>query len=264
MKNSAWVLLIIFFSCSPSRKMPANQSGHSSILIDGKIFASVFQQQAAEYKALCLQAYNIARWRVDQAVVQNKPLAVITDIDETLFDNSDYQVHEVLSGKDFELPSWYEWTAMGRADTIPGSLSFFQYAASKGIQIFYITNREERERTGTLQNLNKFHFPNADNEHLMVRQTTSSKEERRIRVSEKFDVIVLLGDNLSDFSNVFDTKVIDERKARTDQSAAEFGKRFIVFPNPVYGDWESDLYKSSHSLNAAEKDSVLKSTLRGY
>jgi len=57
---------------------------------------------------------------------------------------------------------------MGNADTLAGSFSFFNYTASRGIEIFYITNREEKERAGTLENLRRFHFPFADDAHLFM------------------------------------------------------------------------------------------------
>src|SRR5580704_17021966 len=61
------------------------------------IMAILYQQQAAEYRALCYQAYNIAAMRVTDAVKNNKhkdSLAVITDLDETAIDNSDFEVRE--------------------------------------------------------------------------------------------------------------------------------------------------------------------------
>ena len=62
---------------------------------------------------------------------------------------------------------------------MPGALSFLKYASSKGIEIFYVTNRSEKERDVTLKNLQKFNFPNADDAHLFPSTGTSSKEERR-------------------------------------------------------------------------------------
>ena len=49
-----------------------------------------------------------------------------------------------------------------------------------------------------------------------------------------------------------------------DKFAAEFGNRFIVLPNPVYGDWEFALYHYNHSLTPAQKDSVIRASLYTY
>ena len=267
MKKISIVVLVVISACSTSKQVSQSTSRVPvNIAVTGKIFASLYQQKAAEYRALCLQAFNIARLRVDENLqtMAAKPKAIITDIDETILDNSAYEVHQTLQGKDYESASWYQWTDMSNADTVPGAPSFLKYAASKGITIFYITNREERERAGTLLNLQKFNLPNADNAHLLVRQGISSKEIRRQVVATTHDVILLLGDNLADFSSMFDKKMLDERRQNTDELAAAFGKKFIVIPNPVYGDWESSINKYNYTLSPAQKDSVIKSLIKGY
>jgi 5'-nucleotidase (lipoprotein e(P4) family) len=258
--------LVFLAACSTSKKSALKVSQPvSSMVPDGKLFTSVFQQKAAEYKALCFQAYNIARMRLDQyPPSSNKPLAIITDIDETILDNSPYAVHQALLGHDYDQSSWYEWTVKGAADTVPGAPSFFKYAASKNVTIFYITNRDERERAGTLKNLEKYNLPFADSAHLILRQNASSKETRRQVVASSYEIALLLGDNLADFSNLFDKKTEEERAQNTRNSAAQFGNKFIVLPNPDYGDWESVLYDYNYKLTLAQKDSVLKSRLKGY
>jgi len=264
MKKLFGLFLLFCTACTTTKQTTTTQPG-SFLIINGKLFASAFQQKASEYKALCLQAYNIARVRVDQytQVASSKPKAVITDIDETVLDNSAYQVHQGLQGKDYETASWYEWTSRAAADTVPGAPSFLKYAASKGITIFYVTNREERERPGTLQNLLKFNLPNADNSHLLLRQNVSSKEERRQKIMADYDVVLLIGDNLADFTTSFDKKTWEERDENTAQRAAQFGDRFIVLPNPVYGDWESALYNYNR-YTQAQKDSAIRTSLRSY
>ena len=266
MKKFSIVVLFVMGACTTSKQISKSNSLPQNIAVTGKIFASLYQQRAAEYRALCLQAFNIARLRIDEnsSATSAKPKAIITDIDETILDNSAYEVHQTLLGKDYESATWYQWTDKSAADTVPGAPSFLKYAASKGIAIFYITNRDEKERNSTLLNLQKFNMPNADNAHLFVRQGISSKEARRQQVAATHDVILLLGDNLADFSSMFDKKPIEEREQNTNHLAAEFGKKFIVIPNPVYGDWESGVYKYSNTLTMAQKDSAIKSLLKEY
>src|ERR1700704_4200945 len=197
-------ILLVIEGCTTSHKVVATPA-QSGIPVQGKLFASSYQQLAAEYHALCLQAYNLARIRVDESLQQvyDKPRAIVTDLDETALDNSAFSVHQALQGKDYEAKSWLEWTSLAKADTVPGAFSFLKYCSTKGVDIFYITNRDEKDRAGTLQNLQRFGFPNADNAHLFVRQNTSGKEERRQLVSATHHIILLLGDNLSDFSSLF-------------------------------------------------------------
>lgn len=258
------VCFIIFLgACAPTRKA-GNLPKESALIPHGKIWSSVFQQRAAEYKALCDQAYNIARLRLEEALQKpsSKPLAIITDIDETILDNSPYAVQQGLQGKDYEPDSWYEWTEKGMADTLSGALSFFNYAASRNVEIFYITNREEQERKGTLKNLQAFHFPFADDKHLILKQTISSKEERREKVATDYNIILLIGDNLADFSNLFDKKTEEERNKNVQLLSSEFGRKFIILPNANYGGWEDAIYLNQRNWSTAQKDSLLKSKLR--
>jgi len=265
MKKLIFISACFLSACTAKQITTGNNSPTSSVTINGKIFTTAFQQKAAEYRALCFQAYNIARLRLDQyTATTTKPKAIITDIDETLLDNSPYETHRVLQGKDFDMASWYEWTAKGTADTMPGAASFFKYAASKGVTIFYVTNRDEKERAGTIQNLKRFNLPNADDAHFLPKQNVSSKEARRQAVFATHEIVLLLGDNLADFSALFDKKTVDERLRNTNFSAADFGTRFIILPNPVYGDWESSLYNYNYKLTQAQKDSVMRSVLKGY
>lgn len=257
-------ILIILLACK-STHVTNTTNSNAGISLHGKIFTALYQQQAAEYRALCLQAYNIARLRLDTyQPVSTKPKAIITDIDETILDNSPYAVHQGLQDKEYEPATWYEWTDRSAADTVPGGASFLKYAASKGVEIFYITNREERERATTLKNLQQFNFPNADDAHFLPKQNTSSKEVRRQAVASTHEIVMLLGDNLADFSNLFDKKTINERLQNTNASANDFGNRFIVIPNPNYGDWEGALYKYNYKLTQSQKDSVIKSAVKNY
>lgn len=251
--------LLVACSSSQVNKSDAKQDASCSTVIQGKLFASVFQQRAAEYRALCYQAYNIARLRIEGYKPEtSKPLAVITDLDETTFDNSPYQVRECLLGKDFEPVSWAEWTSLGIADSLAGSVSFFHYAASKGVTVFYVTNRDKHDYNGTIENLRRYGFPFADSAHLIIRQNVSSKEVRRQHIAENYEIALLIGDNLSDFSSLFDSKTMEERRENTDRVSAEFGKKFIVLPNTTYGDWEPAMYKKK-GLTLSQKDSIIKS-----
>ncbi len=238
----------------------------NDIALNGKVYSAVWQQNSGEFRALCYQAYNIGKQRIDQQTQSHhsKPLAIITDIDETFLDNSPYAVTEAIKGKDFEAKTWTDWTSKAEARAYPGSLDFFNYAKSKGVEVFYITNRNEADYAGTLKNLQNLGFPYADAEHLVVMKNTSDKEERRQNVLKNFDVILYLGDNLTDFSQMFYKKSQAERNAQVDAVSTDFGGKFIVLPNSGYGDWESALPGYNHKLTPKEKDQVFLKNLKGY
>ncbi|MET0465103.1 MAG: 5'-nucleotidase, lipoprotein e(P4) family [Chitinophagaceae bacterium] len=260
---SLLLFVMVLFACKGPQQTGNRVPPTSELVVDGKIWSSLFQQKAAEYQALCLQAFNIARLRVDQSLQKPsaKPKAIITDIDETFLDNSPFAVRQAFKGKDYEADAWNEWTAKGVADTLSGGLSFFHYAASKGIEVFYVTNRDEKERPGTTANLKRFNFPFSDDRHLIMRQTESSKETRRQKIAESYEIILLMGDNLADFSPLFDKKSTSERSAGVQQLAAEFGNRFIILPNTNYGGWEDAIYLNRRDWTPAQKDSLIRSAL---
>jgi len=267
MKKFAIFLLLFSVSCvAPHVSITNNNANSSNSIVDGKLFSTAWQQRSAEYRALCYQAFNIAKLRIVQSNREKfpKPKAIMTDIDETILNNSPYEAHQLLQGKDYDDVSWNAWTSMATADTMPGALHFLQYASAQGVEIFYVTNRNESERTGTLKNLQKFNFPNADVEHLLLKGKTSSKEDRKKSIEDNHTILLLMGDNMNDFSFLFEKKNPDERAKVADNFSTYFGDRFIVLPNPVYGDWEFSLYHYNYSLTPAQKDSVLKASLYSY
>lgn len=266
-----WIagLLAGMWACkTPHAALPSVTTGtqQTTLTPQGPLWAALWQQQSGEYKALCLQAYQLAALRLDERLQQShhKPLAIVTDIDETVLDNSPYTVHQALKGEGYDAASWSAWTALAACDTVPGALSFLQYAATKNVQVFYITNRVEAERSATLKNLQRWRFPFADDRHLLLKTTTSGKEPRRQQVAAEYDIVLLLGDNLGDFASVFDKKATDARNTATLEAAREYGRRFIVLPNPMYGDWEGALYNFQYKLTPYQKDSLMKQALKNY
>lgn len=267
MRNTIILVALIFVACkTPQQTVVSNQQLHpENVSLNGKLFTSLFQQRAAEYRALCYQAYNTARTAIiNYKPTSNKPLAIITDIDETLVDNSPYAVHQAYSGNEYTLQTWYEWTAKSAADTLAGARAFLNFCHQQNVQVFYVTNRDEVERTATINNLIKFNLPYADNEHLILKNKVSSKEQRRQDILKNYEVILYMGDNLADFSMLFDKKTEEERSKNVDLVSAEFGKKFIVLPNANYGEWESALYQYKHNYTQAQKDSIMKVVLKGY
>ncbi|MCS6874680.1 MAG: 5'-nucleotidase, lipoprotein e(P4) family [Pyrinomonadaceae bacterium] len=219
--------------------------------LEYQIGAILYVQKAAEYRALCYQAFNWAKRMIDEdeknlkklpKSERRRPRAVIVDIDETVLDNSPAQAYGVINNKPFNLPDWYAWGEMRKAKAVPGAVDFANYAYSKGIRIFYISNRDEIQKQATIDNLKNVGFPDVSEETVILRQQESSKESRRRMVASKYRVVVLLGDNLNDFAQQFEKKSVEDRFAETDKIRQVWGERFIVLPNPMYGDWENAIY----------------------
>ncbi|MBC8383742.1 MAG: 5'-nucleotidase, lipoprotein e(P4) family [Candidatus Cloacimonetes bacterium] len=150
----------------------------------------LWQQTSAEYRALCYQAYNIAEMRILEQKENTSGKAIVVDVDETILDNSFYRA-EKIKNENFEESFGY-WIKQEKAEAVPGALEFLHKADSLRFQIFYITNRDEKYREFTTNNLNKLGFPQVDEQHLLMRQNkVSDKTERRDTFSEKYEIVCL-------------------------------------------------------------------------
>lgn len=231
-----------------------------------KLLPVLWHQHSAEYRALCYQAFNLAELRLASIKVKKskRPMAIITDIDETALDNSYSEAQSIKTNAEYNPANWKNWTNKAAATPLPGAVAFFQKAKQMGFHVFYISNRDTSEVNTTLKNLQVYQFPDATAEHLLFLSNESSKEARRQKVAEQFNIVMLLGDNLNDFAKVFEKKSIADRFAETDAVQAEWGKKFIVLPNAIYGEWENALIQYKRGLNNAQKDSAYKAQLKGY
>ena len=215
--------------------------------------------RGGESAALYFQGFAVARERLDAALAQPappKPLALITDIDETVLDNSPYQIWLIQNREQYSLKTWKQWTALASAQPLPGAREFLNYASGRGVKVFYVTNRDQDEADATVKNLQSGGFPNANHAHLFCKRTSKNKDDRRANIAKTKTVCLLLGDNLSDFSGVFDTTILEERGTAVTNHAARFGSNWIVFPNPMYGDWEKA--RPAGATNAANSIDSLK------
>ena len=233
-----------------------------------KVQAQVWTQNSAEYRALCFQAFNTAKINIDSYKNKKKkydrPLAIITDVDETVLDNSPYDGRLILEDVSYDRESWVEWGNLEIAEAIPGSLEFLTYAYEKGIKVFYVSNRYSEQLESTVNNLKKLGFPNVSESTVLLRSDSRSKSERRNSISDGHEVIMLIGDNLSDFNDEFEVKISEERINYTNEMRGNFGTKLIVLPNPNYGDWESNGLFGGESFDNIEKDSIRKSNIKSY
>ncbi len=241
-----------------------------------QVGAVLFMQKAAEYRALCYQAFNLGRWQLDadfdKKNVKKMPKAerkmaraIVVDVDETVLDNSPHQAELIKNRMPFTGTIWTAWVNRRQAKAIPGAVEFLKYANAKGVRVFYVTNRIEAEKQGTIENLKAAGFPDVSDETVMVKTTESTKEPRRQMIKDKkFRIVMFFGDNLNDFSNVFENKTVTDRFTETDKAKDLWGKRFIVLPNVMYGDWESAIYDNKRGLSEVEKTQKRAAALESY
>lgn len=226
--------------------------------------ANLWMQTSAEYRAICLQTYRFAAARLKErlrvsSLEEGRPWAVVLDLDETVIDNSAFQSFLDRNGLAYSEALWEKWES-GYAQEVrlvPGAKAFIGWLESEGIVPVYISNRLEKHRTSTIQALEQLGISTDHiDERLLLKTTTSDKTERRATARDMFKVVMLIGDNLRDFSEAFVMPKFDgsdkasrltavgDRAKAVDRHQYRFGGDFIVFPNPVYGEWQKPFFAS--------------------
>jgi acid phosphatase len=212
------------------------------------LFADLWVQASAEYRALCLQIYRNAEAVVLERAAAvgsgGKPAAVALDLDETVIDNSGFQTWLYRNNTTYSGASWAKWTewqaAGGRARAVPGAAEFLAALEGAGVAAVYISNRREGERRATVAVLEELGLETGDpGERLLLRTAESGKEARRDQLRTRWNVIAFVGDNLADFAPEFEVsgKNWRDRLAAVEAAKAKWGVEWFVLPNPAYGDW---------------------------
>lgn len=237
--TTPFLALLALIACRSTQPAiaPAEITALSQQGADGVLW----QSTSAEAYWLYRQSYAHAYMKLEAnlAGIGGKgPFAVIVDIDETVLDNSPYQVNAIRRNRTFDQTDWKEWTDKAEAKASAGALEFLKHVAgSAGCEVFYITNRDIREQASTLKNLNDLGFPDADEAHLLLMDGTSDKTERRARVRATHHVVLLVGDQLRDFDERFKDRSANYGKDVVDAMADSLSRYFILLPNPMYGTW---------------------------
>ena len=210
-------------------------------MIAGKLPNEVrWVKKSNEYKSTCYQIYKYAKQNLALYVKPNQfslnkqdksGLAVIMDLDETVLDNSQYQVELFEKNETFTMESWAAWVRKAEADLVPGSKDFIDLVRQNNIQLIFISNRMDERLEETILNMKKLGV-HADNDIYLLRKNRADKKDirrneiytstGRMSTYRNFRVIQYLGDAMGDFP---------------DKSFKEFGESQFVFPNPMYGKW---------------------------
>ncbi len=226
------------------------------------VLATVWQQKSAEARALSYQAWNLARRILEEDLARGEDpqRAVVVDVDETVLDNTPFQARCIEDGTAYPT-GWLEWCREAKARPMPGALDFLNWADSQGVTVYYVSNRKAVVLEESIHNLRKAGFPQADAEHCLFRTGTSDKEPRREQIRDTHRIVLLAGDNLGDFAEVFEGGTV-ERNQAVDELKQEFGSRFVMLPNPMYGAWEGALAEGYFGLEDEEKMQVRQKALR--
>lgn len=239
----------------------------------------IIYQLSAEVRGLQMQAFKLARIRLADRLKEReqgkykKPIAIISDLDETILSDSMYmtdmvQRPDLWDNGPFD-HHYYAGLASTACKAIPGAVDFFNYASSQGVEIFYITNRDPDKGDLTVKQLQWLGFPNADKDHVQVKlqDNSSNKTQRRDNVLKNFDVIMYLGDNIGDFTGDFknDYGPIKRTEMALQEPYKDFwGDKWIVLPNAVYGNYVSAVWYGDKKTDAAKRVQYTKELFDYY
>ncbi|EMI53449.1 5'-nucleotidase, lipoprotein e(P4) family [Rhodopirellula sallentina] len=230
--------------------------------------ATLWMQTSAEYYATCRQAYRLAEkqlataidtptWSADlvqqaelsghQSDKNDLPTAVILDIDETVLDNSPYQARRIREDGSFTPETWKTWVEEATASPVPGVKEFLQVAKDSGVEVFFVTNRENAVEHATRRNLEELGLiePDAVDRILSKRERdewTSDKTTRRAHIAKRYRILLLIGDDLNDFVSIGEKPSSQARHDLAVEHADMWGTQWIQLPNANYGGWERSVY----------------------
>lgn len=197
---------------------------------------------SAEHRAAFLQTYRAAGERLRALAEGREPgtWAVVLDADETVLDNSLYQLERAQVDSAFSLPSWQAWVRRGEAEALPGAVEFTSLARNLGGRVAIVTNRDDVVCAPTRENLLRVGIA-ADVVLCQPSEGDRSKDARfeRVRTGAAspelppLEVLMWLGDNIQDFPGM-----TQDARTAPEATLQRFGRDWFVLPNPMYGSWE--------------------------
>ncbi|GGY07509.1 5'-nucleotidase, lipoprotein e(P4) family [Litchfieldella qijiaojingensis] len=198
-----------------------------------------YQQQSAEVAALQRQGFTLASLRLEQQIAQHgedADLAIITDLDETVLDNSALLARDMANCHDYTTwDTWKHWEREGEPRLIPGAKEFLDFADENDVAIYYVSDRYDENKNATMETLQTLGLPQVSESNVLL--LGPPKQERRDSVAENHTVVMQLGDTLHDFSHDFAGVPLDTQRQRVTENTERFGSDWIVFPNATYGKW---------------------------
>ena len=233
------------------------------------VWTHLWQTTSAEYLVLARSIYASAQARLDSALADTRrnalptqkdnyrdlPPAIIMDIDETVIDTGAFQSQMAGNGARFSSRPWREWQERNQPGAVPGAVEFIAAAQARGVTVFFITNRDHPTEETTRRNLAAIGvaLPKEVDTVLCRGERAdwgSNKESRRQFIAQSYRVLMLFGDDLSDF--ISDYRVAADLRVKAALKHREWGTKWFMLPNPMYGSWENSLYDFRADLSPDE------------
>lgn len=175
----------------------------------------------------------------------DKPLAVMLDVDETAIQNLGYEFHEAFHGPSGReaLRRWHRTGGAQHVLPMPGAASALRAIRDAGVTVLFNSNRDVESAASTAAVLNGAGLgPVRHGETLFLRGDVapgSGKDPRRAAAAERFCVVAMAGDQLGDFSDLFNERSLGVARRRHlaagEPFAGLWGNGWFMLSNPVYG-----------------------------
>lgn len=244
--------------------------------------ALLWVQTSGEYQAITRQTYRLAALALEDAIadsdwtasleqqklvddgtvkLQDLKPAVVLDVDETVLNNSAFQVGLIETKTDYTREGWKSFVESKRSTAIAGAVEFVNQCREKDVTVLFITNREHDVEASTRENLiatglMKESDPDIVFSKYEKEDWKSDKISRRTDLATQYQILLLIGDDLHDFASTGYHPTSQQRRELVESKPDWWGTRWIVLPNPNYGGWEQSLYDWN---NASSADTKLKS-----
>jgi 5'-nucleotidase (lipoprotein e(P4) family) len=242
----AGIIAVALTACAPAVRAPATPvpasdtaGAATTVPRADPLLAFEWVRGSAEHRAVYLEVFRAATARLD-SVAAGRPAGtwgVITDGDETILDNSEYEAERAERGLGFTEESWSVWVRREAAPALPGAQRFLQRVHALGGRVVVVTNRRDALCPATRANLRK---EGLDVDLVLCRRETSDKNPRFEAVQDgtaspdvpPLHVLMWLGDNIRDFPHL--SQSITQQP---DSAFRNFGRIYFLLPNPMYGSW---------------------------
>jgi acid phosphatase len=230
--------------------------------------SALWVQTSGEYYAIARQTFAAAAEKLDLALrdstwtasteqfskghYEQLPPAVIVNLDETVWSNSPYQARIILQYGQHDMTHFMEWCNEAKCTAIPGAKEFLEHVKKQGVTIAYITPRPEITRDGTLRNLARLAYPYDAAHDLLLMDGDWPNHDKRESIGAKHRILVIVSDSLGDFMHdtAQETAVRREMAA---QYADNWGLKWFLIPNPMYGHWEYSFQHYDYGLDRATR-----------
>ena len=188
--------------------------------------------KSSEYQSICEQIYINAWISIRNRVASVDEPVIIMDLDETILDNSQYQIDLFNKSEQYNPRSWNKWVKKEKAKLVPGSKDFIlRFKKIKGAKIIFLSNRDNTTLMATKNNMKDLGIFFSDDIFLLRLDKDDTKINRReevllgknrMKAYGAKKIIAYFGDAMGDFP---------------EDKNYMFGINKFIFPNPMYGKW---------------------------